>query len=303
MDFHLTPDPPYDVPLLLDFLSRYEFPSTEQVSDGAFWRVLRVGAGIALIRAEGGADGLLHLSVPASSGPIDESHLLAQASHILAIHEPDRGGFFDYARGEARLWEVVAPCDGLPLTRTASVFEALMMVIIEQQIAWRAAQRAQAWLLEWAGESLVYRGRSWYSFPTPERIAGASVEDLNPLKITFKRMGLMINLAREIAGGRLDFEPLRESPPALYEALIALKGIGPWTAAVVTGRATGHHIHVTGNDVALQAAANRYFYAREGRCTTDQLSAAFAPFGEWGGIAAIYTLLRWVLDEYPRQGV
>jgi hypothetical protein len=66
---------------------------------------------------------------------------------------------------------------------------------------------------------------------------------------------------------------------------VAIKGIGDWTAKV-----------------ALQAAVNRYFYSGTGSVTARQVKETFVRYGAFGGLAACYTLMRRVLDVYPRGG-
>ncbi|MEP6988331.1 MAG: hypothetical protein ABI970_22190, partial [Chloroflexota bacterium] len=190
----------------------------------------------------------------------------------------------------------------LPELRTASVFEALMQTIIEQQISWVTAQKAQLWLVDWVGNKLEYGGRVYYAFPTPAQIAAMTVEDLKPLKITFKRMALMIDLAVQVVNGQRDLEGLREvSPAEAYKQLMAIKGIGHWTAAVTLERAFGHTDWVAYNDVVLQAATNRYLLGGSGRIPPELVAQTFAVFGEYAGLAARYTMFRWVFEQYPQQ--
>jgi DNA-3-methyladenine glycosylase II len=237
------------------------------------------------------------LDVHLLAGEADPAQALTALGHVLPS-EPDRAAFYDHARHDERLWRLVAPLVGLPDIRTPTLFESLMQVVIEQQIAWRAALRAQRWLVEWAGHALDYAGRVYYAFPTPEQIAAATVDDLKPLKITFKRMALLIDLAAQTASGQLDLESLRHAPPdEAFRILLSIKGIGEWTAGVALARAFGHP-YVARGDVALQAATNRYFHGGAGRLTPDQLSATFARYGAFAGHAARYTIVRWLLDEY-----
>src|SRR5439155_23424705 len=117
---------------------------------------------------------------------------------------------------------------------TATVYEALVNVIIEQQIAWKAARKARQWLVEWAGNRIEFGGEAFYAFPTSTQIASATIDDLRPLKITFKRMQMLIDLSREITQNRLNLEALQSLPhDEAYAALMRLHGIGRWTAAVI----------------------------------------------------------------------
>jgi DNA-3-methyladenine glycosylase II len=301
---HLTtlrPLPPYNFPLFLDFLSHFPHPSTEIVHENAYWRVFADDAGLALLRvsASGSIDAPeLHADVIDSRGVVDHTALGDCLAHVLAVDE-DRAPFFERAQRDVTLWEVVGPLVGLPMHRTETLFEALAQAIIEQQIAWRAARRAQQWLAEWADRSIEHGGRTYYAFPGAAQIASASVEDLTPLKITFKRIALLIDIARAVCDGALDLEALRDATPdEAYAALLRIKGIGPWTALVTVGRAFGHYDAVTEGDVALQAAANWYFRGLEGRMLPADMMALYARFGQDAGLAANYTLCRWVMDRY-----
>jgi DNA-3-methyladenine glycosylase II len=301
---HLTtlhPRPPYNFPLFLEFLSHFPHPSTEIVHENAYWRVFADGMGTALVRvtASGSVNTPeLHAEIIDQRGTIDHSALADRLAHVLALTE-NSAPFFERAQRDAVLWEIVGPLAGLPMHRTETVFEALAQAIIEQQIAWRAARRAQQWLAEWADRCIEYDGRSYFAFPDAAQIAAASIEDLTPLKITFRRIALLVDIARSVCDGALDLEALRDASPGdAYSALLRIKGIGPWTALVTVGRAFGHYDAVTEGDVALQAAANWYFRGLEGRMLPGDMLALYARFGDDAGLAANYTLCRWVMDRY-----
>ncbi len=299
----LHPKPPYNFPLLLDFLTRFAHPILNVVHDGAFWRVVNSNDGLVLLRVTGsGRVDMPHLdvAVATSSVAVDDAELIAAIEHVLPIQH-DWGAFYSRAVDDVGLWGVVESLVGLPELRTASMFEALMQTIIEQQISWVTAQKAQRWLVEWAGNKLDYVGRVHYAFPTAIQIAAATVDDLKPLKITFKRIALMIDLASQIASGQLDLEGLREvSPSEAYKQLLAIKGIGHWTAAVTLERAFGYTDWVAYNDVVLQAATNRYLLGGSGRIPPELVAQTFAQYGDQAGLAARYTMFRWVFEQYPQ---
>jgi DNA-3-methyladenine glycosylase II len=298
----IHPTPPYNFPLLLDVLSRFAHPTVDVVHTDSYWRVLLSGEGIALLRVTSSGtveSPALVVHLMAQLGDVDHAVLLRDLGHILHI-DAGRADFVVFAQADEKLWRVVEPLVGLPEWRTASIFEALMQTIIEQQIAWTTAQKAQRWLVEWGGNCIAHVGTNYYTFPTPAQIAPLAVDDLKPLKITFKRMALMIDLAGQIERSELDLEALGgQSPEDAYRFLLSIKGIGHWTGAVTLERAFGHKNWVAYNDVVLQAATNRYFYGGVGRIPPQQVVDTFAPFGRYAGTAAHYTMIRWVLDQYP----
>lgn len=294
----LDPIQPYDFALTLDLLRRYAHPSVDHVRGDAYLRALRVDGVPVLVRVTPDEGGVLHVARVA--GPeVNATQVMAQVAHVLGT-TIDLSGFAALVRTHPALWTVVGPVASARMQRMPTVFEALATTIIEQQIAWTAAQRACQWLVRWGGDALSYAGETFHTFPSPETVAAADVETLTPMKITFRRMRLLIDIAGQVADGSLDLEALRdESPTDAYAALLALKGIGHWTATYTITRVFGPlHPYVGDNDVALQAAVNHYFYGGSGRIPPEQVRATFAPYGDFAGAAAIYTILRHVHEKY-----
>jgi DNA-3-methyladenine glycosylase II len=295
------PKPPYDFPHLLAVLARYAYPSLDFVHENAYWRILAAGDALALVRvvSRGTRDEpLLEAHLVSATGEIDPDLLRRKLDYMLHLNV-DHSAFYDAARSYPELWRVVEPIYGLPSLRSESIFEALMLTVIEQQIAWVAAQRGQRFMVEWGGRCIRFNGKTFYAFPTPEQIAAAQEEELRPTKITNRRIRLMIDIARRQAAGELDLERLRDlSPEEAFGALVSMKGIGGWTAAWTINRGLGHLGFVGYNDVALQAAVNHYFYGQKGRLTEEQVQATFERYGAFAGAAAFFTITRWVLDRY-----
>lgn len=299
----LHPTPPYRFDLLLNLLARYAHPTLDIAHQGAYWRAIHRDGQIALLKVvAGGTTDAPTLDVYQAGGGLDTDLALERLRRILDVNA-DHRPFYDFARGDPALWRVIKPLEGLPNVRAASLFEGLVQTIIEQQISWTGAQRAQRWLVKWANNRIWRAGVDYYAFPTPEQIAVATVADLTPLKITFKRMALLIDVARRVVSGQLDLEGLGQvSPESAYRTLLAVKGIGHWTAVVALDRAFGHHFGVAHTDVVLQIAVNRYFFGGEGRAPADLTADTFARYGHFAGVAAHYVLSRYVLDSYPALG-
>ncbi|MDX2140004.1 MAG: hypothetical protein SF123_18100 [Chloroflexota bacterium] len=302
MSVFVQPLPPYDFTLTAQASRSYCI--AHQWHDEALWRVLRIGGGLALARvtSSGTTDApSLHAEIVATSGAVDEVGTAASLRHWLAL-DSDMRPFYAAVQGDAPMMETVARLRGLHILRTDTLFEALMVTIIEQQIALSAAQKAERWLLHTYGERIHHDGHDYYAFPTAETIASLSIEAMTPLKITFIRMRRMIAIAQAIADGRLDLEALRHQPPEIsYRALVALNGIGHWTAAWTMIRALGVFLYVGSADVALRAAVNHYWRGERGRASRDDTDTHFATYGTYAGLASVYTLMRWAFDRYPLE--
>lgn len=269
------------------------------IHSGAYRRLIRAGGGVALVEfARGSEPYNIRASILGSRGTIDDAVLASHIAHIVNAdtrHAP----FYAFASAHPRLQHVIQPLVGLHNFRFEHFFDALCVTIIEQQISLRAAQLAERWICRWGGESLDYHGTTYFTFPSPQRLAQATPDDLTPTKITFIRMRALIGLAQAVTTAQLDLDALRTVPFAVaYPALIALKGVGHWTAAWSIIRTLGHFLYIGRADVALRSAVNRYFFDQTGRADPDVMDDLFASFGEYDGIAAYYTIMRYAFEKY-----
>jgi 3-methyladenine DNA glycosylase/8-oxoguanine DNA glycosylase len=300
----LYPQPPYAFDKLLGFLRRHAHPTLDIAYQEAYWRALRFDTGIALVRvsSSGSVESpALEVDLIGQVGVVVEPQALHNRLKGILDGSTPRDAFFELARNDELLWQVVQPVYGLPVLRAPTWFEALVITIIEQHISWIAAQRALLWLLRWADNHIAYQDRIFYAFPSAAQIAGADPVELKPLKITDRRISVLIDIAQEIQSGRLNLESFGDQEPqAAYRSLLSIYGVGHWTAVVTMDRAFRHSQLVADNDVALQAAVNRYFFNTEGRAAPQTVQGVFSRYGRYAGLAAFYTLARWVFDQYPQ---
>lgn len=295
----LHPTPPYDFALSTRLSQYHSVLDTPR--NGAYWRALELDGTLALVRVEShGTVDAPELAVYCveSTGPLDKTRLLEQTGRLLGVGATMQQ-FYDHARHDPVLWPLVEPLYGLKHVRAASLFEALMTTIIEQQIALNIAQRAERWLIGTYGQRITHNGETFHTFPTPEAIAPLTVEDLLPLKVTRIRMNVMLHIARQIVEGMLDLDALQTRTAA--EALMALmhiKGVGRWTAAWTVIRAFGEYPYVGENDVALQAAINHYYFGQTGRVSEKVVQQTLAPYGDFAGAAVFHILMQWGMLRY-----
>lgn len=286
------PLPPYRYrfELLLEFVRRIAYPARMIVRDNRLWRVT---AGQLLSYRQAGAaiviEGRFH-----SVGRIRET-----SQRVLGINR-DLSAFYDFAACDERLWPIIEPVAGFPLFCTETVFEALTTLIIEQHITWKNALLGQQTLLRILAEETATSDSSVYNFPSPGSLAKLKRDDLKPLKITNGRIDLIIRLAQAVAAGALDLEAIATmQTQSAYDFLLAIKGVGHWTAANALGRALGCYPYVSHNDVALQAAVCHYFDFDSSLKSATLVNDTLLRYGEFAGLVGHFLLLRWVLDRYP----
>ena len=290
------PLPPYAYRfnLLLDFVRRIAYPARLVVEGDTLWRF--TDGQLLAYRQEG--DAIVIRGESLSSA--DEDRIARASCHCLGLSR-DLTAFYEYAAGDPRLWRVVRPLRGLPIFCTETVFEALITLIIEQHIAWKNALRYQRTLMRMYDRGAPVGPATAYRFPSPRQLAGAARVDLKPLKITNRRIDMIIGIAKAVAEGTIELESIRHlEAQAAYDRLMKLKGVGHWTANNAIGRALGAFPFISQNDVALQAAVQFYFRDSEGPKNAELVTEVLSQYGEYAGLAGHFVLLRWVLDRYPQ---
>jgi DNA-3-methyladenine glycosylase II len=181
---------------------------------------------------------------------------VAEGAEWLASREPR----FAYAL------ENVGP---LPLRREADGFAALLRAIVGQQVS-VASARAIWGRLEAMG--LIEAAA----------MAAASDDDLRAAGLSRQKA----RYGRALAEAGIDFNALREVPDAeVVRTLVAVPGIGVWTAEIYAMFALGRADVFAPGDLALQEAA-RMLFGLEKRPKDKDLRVMAADWSPWRSVAA-----------------
>jgi 3-methyladenine DNA glycosylase/8-oxoguanine DNA glycosylase len=157
--------------------------------------------------------------------------------HILRLDE-DLSPFYALAADDAALAWVTSGAGRM--IRSATVFEEVVKTVCTTNCAWSATVRMTTALVEHLGEAAPdapQKGWEGRAFPRPEAVAAAGEPFFREVVRAGYRGRYLIDLATEVAEGRLDLEALgtssREelSDDELEAALLALPGVGPYAAA------------------------------------------------------------------------
>ena len=229
-EFEITLPAGFPLGYLRRALSRDTHGVTERLVGEVYTSAVRLGDTPALLT--------LHLSkdkvrAEISRGSGVEAHALVVG--LLGLDQ-DAAAFARLAKrlGLARL---VAGRHELRISRTPSVFDGVLWSIIGQQINFPFACLLKRRLIERAG---VLLEDGLYAPPTPTAVAALEPSDLRPLQFSRQKADYVIQTARLIASGKLDLEVLRTMSATRAErTLLAVRGIGPWSANYLMMRSLG----------------------------------------------------------------
>lgn len=235
-----TPEGPLDLGLVLGPLRRGPGdPAFAFTADGSYWRASRTpqGPGTLRVAARGGAV---------------EAEAWGPGAEWLADRLPDLLGAGDDPSAFTPRHRIVHEAGrrnpGLRLGRTGLVLESLIPTILEQKVTSDEAYRSWRQLLQRHGEPapgplerlrVMPAARTWTLIPSWEwHRAGVDA----------KRSSTILRAVR--AAARME-EAARMAPADAAARLMALPGVGPWTAAETVQRTHGDPDAITIGDLHL----------------------------------------------------
>ena len=156
------------------------------------------------------------------------------------------GGALDaLASRDADIARVIAAYGPPPDRSLPASFDTLARAVIGQQVSRAAASSITRRMLA-AGMMSV------------ESVASRSVDEMMAVGLSRRKAEYLIGIADEIASGRLDIAALASLPGQEVQArLVAIRGIGAWTADNFRLFALADMDAWPANDVALQEAMKR----------------------------------------------
>lgn len=242
---------PWDGKQLLEFLGARAIVGIEHFGDGEYCRSLRTTSGDAVIALRAAGDAL-HVQATASEvavvGEVMSAvrRLCDLAADITAIERA--------LVAHRRFAPMVRQRPGLRVPGAISGWEILVRAIVGQQVSVAAARTLLGRLVDRWGTELTVEasGEVGRSFPGPQTLA---VADLSGLGLTGRRAQTLQTAARAAVDGELLLDPGDDL--ALARArLLALPGVGPWTAEYVAMRALADPDAWPATDLVLTRAAS-----------------------------------------------
>ncbi|MGK5054566.1 DNA-3-methyladenine glycosylase 2 [Janthinobacterium sp. RB2P8] len=185
--------------------------------------------------------------------------------------------FARLAASDPLLAPLVRVNPGLRIVQSASPFEALTWAIIGQQINLSFAIALRRTFILQAGRR---HGNGLWCYPEARDVARLSVEELTSRKFSRAKAETVLRLARLVDEGELSLElPPSGDVAAISQALLAVKGIGPWTVNYALLRGYGYADCSLHGDVAIRAALQKLLgeEVKPDMARTEQWLRQYAP--------------------------
>ncbi|HEY9097718.1 MAG TPA: hypothetical protein VIN38_02495 [Thiobacillus sp.] len=243
---------PYRIDLTVSALRRMPTNLVDvYTDDGHYLRALGGYTRPVIVRVAQARADALTVSVTGSAG--DTEQALASVRRMLGT-ERDVTDFHRRARAIPWLAPLARRMRGLKPPRYPALFEACTNAILFQQISLHAASAIMRRLILALGTRIDHDGVSLTMFPTVETFLGADDSTIRAAGISVGKLATLRRAGEAIASGAIS-EAMLEAQSSADAALLlrSIKGIGPWTAAVILLRGLGRLDMFPGNDSGVAA--------------------------------------------------
>jgi 3-methyladenine DNA glycosylase/8-oxoguanine DNA glycosylase len=233
-------------PLILAVPEPFDFALTTE-------RFRTFGVDRASVWHEGGLHRVVggrELRIEAAAGGVEVEPLDAETEPVAraVLGLPfDLDPFYAWAAGDELLSRLVVRLAGFRPSLSPDPFEMLVGAITSQQVSLFSALAIRNRMIERFGE----RGEIAWAFPSRERLAAAREEELVAVGFSWRKAEYVVGLAR----AEIDLHALAGlADDAVRGQLVALRGIGAWTAEWFLARHLARPNAWPAGDLALRKA-------------------------------------------------
>jgi DNA-3-methyladenine glycosylase II len=197
----------------------------------------------------------------------------AMVTHINSEADLDTG-IAALIAADPRWAPVVARCGRPPLRRRDGGFAGLAQIIVSQQLSVASA-------------AAIYGRLSAIADPfDPTSVLRARKDRLARIGLSAAKIKTLKAIAKAVDSGAIDLGSLCNVPAdEAHAALVALHGIGPWTADIYLLACLGHADAWPAGDLALQEAA-RIAFALKARPSAKEMGPLAERWRPWRAVAA-----------------
>jgi AraC family transcriptional regulator of adaptative response / DNA-3-methyladenine glycosylase II len=229
LTLRLTARAPYDAGEVLLFLGAHAVPGLEEWDGTTFSRVLDLPHGPAVVHLSPAPDGAAAVGARLQLTELRDLGAAVTRCRRMLDLDADPVAVDDVLGADPALAPLVTSAPGRRVPASPDASELAVRAVLGQQVSVAGARTLTARLLA-AGTPLPEPvGTLTHVFPRADALAEA---DLTAVGLTGSRRRTVHALAAALAAGEIALDPGADRDEA-GRALLAVPGIGPWTAALV----------------------------------------------------------------------
>jgi AraC family transcriptional regulator of adaptative response / DNA-3-methyladenine glycosylase II len=243
---------PIDIERMIGFLAARAIPGVEAVQDGRYRRTLLLPNGTGILSV-GAGDGYIDCELQLEDLR-DLTAAVQRCRRLLDLDADPEAVTASLAASGPVMGPLALANPGRRVPGHVDGNELALRAVLGQQVSVAAARRLGARLVAAYGKPLERpEGTLTHCFPAAETLAAA---DPGTLPMPRARAAALTGLAAALASGDLSLDPGAERDRAEAQ-LLALPGIGPWTAGYIRMRALSDPDAFLPGDVGVVEALER----------------------------------------------
>ena len=238
---------------LYGHLAATAVPGVEEWRDGRYRATVRLRGGPAIVAVAPPQDDRIEAELLLTD-PRDEEDAVRRVRHLLDL-DLDPAAMARVLRADPALGPLVAAAPGRRVPGTLDPPAMAIRAVLGQQVATAAARTLTGRLVASLGEPVEDPdGGLTHLFPDARTILARWADASAVLRMPDSRRRTVAVVAEALASGVVD---LTAPTPAVRAALLALPGVGPWTADTVLMRSLGDPDAFLAGDLGIVLAARR----------------------------------------------
>jgi DNA-3-methyladenine glycosylase II len=296
--------PPFNFDLSVAIFSNGD-KQIRKYQDGKFWQIIRV-------------DGRLVLVTVKALGTVDHPKLSVElrSDHTISKSDRKKAGkigsallnldfdlkpFYEHAKNDETLIDVIQRLRGLKIPTTPTVFEALIDSIVEQQISLTVAHVLETKLVKTFGQTLKLNDEVYYAYPTAQELASASFEQLRGCGLSLRKAEYIKGVSKMITSGKLHLEGFKDCSDVrkIISELDRIRGIGIWTAELTIVRGMQKHEVIPADDLGLRRVISHYYFG-DRKISGQEARRIADKWGKWKGLAAFYLIMAEAMETIDK---
>jgi AraC family transcriptional regulator of adaptative response / DNA-3-methyladenine glycosylase II len=284
---------PYDAAGLLDFLGARAVPGVETSTRTSYGRVLRLPRGTGTVLLRPGPD---HVSATLRLSDLRDLTAAVQRCRRLLDADADPIAVDGALAADPALEPLVGKAPGTRVPGVVDGAELAVRAVLGQQVSVAAARTAAARVAAAYGSAVPEPdGELIVAFPSPEVLAGI---DPAELPMPRARGRCLVTLCAALAAGDIDLDAGADRVAARRD-LLALPGIGAWTADYIALRALGDPDAFLPTDLGVRHGARNVGLAEDEAGLTRRAEA----WRPWRAYAVMHLWSAGPASATPRSPV
>jgi len=274
----------FNFEICLDFLNRGYDECLYLVNDLCVKRLIRLTSGLVLIEVSADDSNLL---IHTQSNEVNVDELSQYVCDWFDL-DRDLSGFYSLLCSFPQTDKFPKKYFGLRLMGIVDLFEALCWCVIGQQINLTFAHKIKTRLVHKYGDTILDGDMTYYCFPSPETLLKADRETLVGMQFSKQKINYIYNISDAFCSGELNRNKLLQlNKSEQMDKLLAIKGIGPWTANYVSMKSLRDMTCIAYGDTGLSSSLHKHF-ATEKKPDKASIDKIFKPFAGWESYLNFY---------------